>query len=724
MTAGTLTLALRTAQSGLLTAQATLDKVANNIANVNTPGYSRKVVTSETRVLAGVGSGVQIGSVVRKIDEGLLRSLRLSNSDFNKLDIQSDYFDRTQELFRAPADNDSLSHYIANLTEALEALAISPDKTLEQSEVVRWGREVSLKLNDMSTTIQELRRQADSEISDIATLINQKVANIGDLNDKIVRNGAVNLDTTDLRDQRDAAIDKLSELVDIRYFFRGDGDVVVFTSGGRTLVDSLPVTLTHTPASSVTATTTHAEGDISGIYVGTAIALNDITGDIRSGKLKGLIDIRDQVLTNLQSQIDELAAELRDAFNQVHNRGFAFPGQQSTTGTRNFVTPAISTVTFGGTTDTRIVLMDASGDQIANTTVRSSDILNGASGTINAMAAAMQTWIRANSAATTATVAVTDGKLAIKLNSTAVNFAFRDEATVNTLGATQQDATITYDVNADGTSDETVSGFANFFGLNDFFVDGLTDNVHESNLITGTFSASAATLTFTDSTGSLGTQAISAGDSLKTIATNITNNVTNVVASVVPDASGSRLRISHSTGKNLEVTQAAGNTLLAELGLHKGDVRVSSSISVRSDISTTPGRVSRAAAQFDANIGVAGEYFSSAGDDTIVKALAETLTSSNAFDQAGGLANLTIRFDQYAAAIIGLSSSLASENQVERDFNGDLTSNLQFKSDSVRGVNLDEEMSNLILLEQSFSASARVISIVQRMFDALDDALR
>ena len=458
MTAGTITLALRTAQSGLLTAQATLDKVANNIANVNTPGYSRKVVTSETRVLAGVGSGVQLGTVVRKIDEGLLRSLRLSVSDFNKLDIQSDYFDRTQELFRAPADNDSLSHYIANLTEALETLAISPDKTLEQSEVVRWGREVTLKLNDMSETIQELRRQADSEISGIATLINQNVANIGDLNDKIVRNGAVNLDTTDLRDQRDAAIDKLSELVDIRYFFRGDGDVVVFTSGGRTLVDSIPVTLTHTPASSVTATTTHAEGDISGIYVGTAIALNDITDEVRSGKIKGLIDIRDQVLTNLQSQIDELAAELRDAFNQVHNRGFAFPGQQSTTGTRNFVTPATSTITFGGTTDTRIVLMDASGDQIANTTVRSSDILNGASGTINAMAAAMQTWIRANSAATTATVAVTDGKLAIKLNSTAVNFAFRDEATVNTLGATQQDATITYDVNADGTSDETSRG--------------------------------------------------------------------------------------------------------------------------------------------------------------------------------------------------------------------------------------------------------------------------
>ena len=724
MTAGTITLALRTAQSGLLTAQATLDKVANNIANVNTPGYSRKVATPEQRVLNGVGSGVQLGTVVRKIDEGLLKSLRLSLSDFNKLDIQSDYFDRTQELFRAPGDDDSLSHYIANLAEALEALAMSPDKTLEQSEVVRWGREIAFKLNDMSSTIQELRRQADTEISDVVTSINQQVTNIGDLNDKIVRNSSVNLDTTDLRDQRDAAVDKLSELLDVRYFYRGDGDVVVFTSGGRTLVDSIPATLTHTPASSVTATTTHAEGDIAGIYVGTAIALNDITGDIRSGKLKGLIDVRDQVLTDLQSQIDELASEMRDAFNQVHNRGFAFPGQQSTTGTRNFVTPATSTITFGGTTDSRIVLMDASGDQIATTTVRSSDILNGASGTINTLAAAMQTWIRANSAATTATVAATDGRLAINLNSTAVNFAFRDEATVNTLGATQQDATINFDVNADATTDETVSGFANFFGLNDFFTDGLTDNVHESNVITGTFSATAATLTFTDSTGSLGSLAISAGDSLTTIATNITNNVTNVVATVVPDGSGSRLRISHSTGKDIEVTQAAGNTLLAEFGLHKGDVRVASALGVRSDISTTPGRVSRGAAQFDANIGVAGEYFASAGDDTVIKALAQTATSTNAFDQAGGLSSLTNRFDEYAAAIIGHSASLASENQVERDFNDSLSTNLQLKSDNVRGVNLDEEMANLILLEQSFAASARVISIIQSMFDALDDALR
>ena len=70
--ASSLTLSLKTAQSGLATSQAALDAVSNNIANVNTPGYSRKIVNTEQRVLAGVGAGVQLAEITRAIDEGLL----------------------------------------------------------------------------------------------------------------------------------------------------------------------------------------------------------------------------------------------------------------------------------------------------------------------------------------------------------------------------------------------------------------------------------------------------------------------------------------------------------------------------------------------------------------------------------------------------------------------------------------------------------------------------
>ena len=520
--AGNITLALKTAQSGLLASQTAMDAVANNVANVNTPGYSRKVVNQEQRVLAGVGAGVQISDITRKIDEGLLKSMRLEFSDFQKLNVQDTFFGRMQELFGSPEDNTSLSHTMSEFIAALETLGVAPDGTLEQSEAVRWGDEIAIKLRQMTTTIQELRLQADKEIGDIAADMNNQLANIVGLNDKIVRNSSINLDTSDLRDQRDAALNKLSEFVDIRYFFRGDGDSVVFTSGGRTLVENSVQPVIHNAASSVTASNTQAQGSFAGIYVGSTIASNDITNEIRSGKLKGLVELRDQVLTDLQAQIDELAAEVRDATNLIHNRGIPFPGMRSMTGTREFIATTSQTITFNGTSDTRLVLFDQNGDQVKNTTART---LLGSAGphTISAVATAINTWLGADGSAT-----VANNKLEISVTTADRYFAMRDEAT-STAGATHQDATIEFDADfsnatsvsgvtlADAGADEVVKGFANFFGLNDFYVDDQVDNVFETNVQPSTIAASAATLNFRDlAGGNLGSQAITAGDSLAT----------------------------------------------------------------------------------------------------------------------------------------------------------------------------------------------------------------
>ena len=186
--ASSLTAALRTAQSGLLVNQAALDAVANNIANVNTKGYSRKTINLEQRVVNGAGAGVQLSDLTRQIDEGLLRSLRLELSSFNSLDVQESFYERLQDLFGAPADNSSISHIISEFTESLESLSISPNKTLELSEVLRQAQNTTIKLQAMSTTIQELRQQADNSVADIVTEINSLVTRIGDFNDTLVRN--------------------------------------------------------------------------------------------------------------------------------------------------------------------------------------------------------------------------------------------------------------------------------------------------------------------------------------------------------------------------------------------------------------------------------------------------------------------------------------------------------------------------------------------------------
>ena len=716
---GGLTQALRTARSGLLVNQQTLDVVANNIANVNSEGYSRKIVSTETRVLNGVASGVQISEITRRVDEGLLKNIRIELAELNKFTVQDDFFARTQDLFGKPGENSSLSHLFENFTSALELLAVSPNRSLEQAEVVRRAQDVTFALQNMSETIQELRQQADVAIADTVTEMNKIVASIDQLNEDIITNGSVGRDVTDLKDQRDQRIDRLSELVDIRFFFRSDGDVVVFTSGGRTLVDTIPPKITHSAASSVSASTTKNEGDFTGIFVGTIVARNDITSELRGGQLKGLVDLRDDILANMQSQLDEFAAEMRDVFNQIHNRGVSFPGAQSYAGTRTFVRSAEQTITFNGTDDTTVVLFDASGNQTAQTTIRTlnSDV---ATITIANLATQLQAFLRANGAAT-ATVAIsTTNKLDINLNTPAINLSFRDE-TATTNGSTLEDAVIAFNANAAGPTDETVNGFSNFFGFNDFFVDNLPENIYESNVLVSTFTVSASTLTFRDSSGTLGSPlTVAAGTSLEDLATLITNSVTDVTATIVTDGSGVRLRISHDNGSSMTVTQAAGNTFLTDINLHLADVRVAGTLNVRADIASTPAKLSTGAVLWDADRGAAGEYFMSIGENSVIDALAEAFSASNQFDTAGGLATAKTTFAEFASKIVSENARLAATNESSIDRQRSLTESLQFKSDSVRGVNLDEELSNLIIFEQGFAAAARVISVIQRMFETLE----
>lgn len=731
--AGSITLALRTAQSGLLTNQQILNTVANNVANANTPGYSRKVAHTEQRVLSGIGSGVQLGEVSRRVDEGLLNSLRQQLSEISTYSVQDSYYSRMQQLFGTPEDNTSLAHILGDFTSAIETLAVSPNQTLEQSDVVRRGTEVAQMLRDMTDIIQDLRLQADRDIGSVIDQINDHLVNIADLNDKIVRNRSINADVTDLQDQRDGALDSLSSLMDIRYFYNADGDVIVFSAEGKTLVSNVAATVSHSIAGAVASTTTHAEGDFGAILVSNGTSdissQQDITEEISTGQLRGLIDLRDDVLYNIQSQLDELGGKLRDVFNQIHNRGVSFPGAQEMTGTRAFIDSSSQAITFVDNSDTRMTLFDSDGNQTATTTIRA--LLGGRTGTIDAIATAMETWLQANGCATANVGMDSENKFSIELNSTSRYLGFRDEDAANTLGSAQQDASIAF--NSDGVAgtgetynavagnDELVSGFSNFFGLNDFFVDGQPANIHDSNVVSS-FAATAASLRFTDANGALAGSpvAIASGDSLQTIADKINAALTNATASVIPDGSGFRLRISHDDGISLVVTQATGNTLLTDLGLHKSNVRTASAIDVRSDIVSTPALIARGNMQWDADLGAAGKYYVSGGDGSNVDDLAAAFTSTNSFSQAGGIPNKTIAFSDYAAAIIGQNSSLASSNANKLEFNQNLGDSLQIKSDSYRGVNLDEEMSNLILFEQAYSASARVMTVIQNMFDALE----
>ena len=127
---GNITQALRTAQSGLLVNQRALFSVANNISNVNTDGYSRKIINIQQRVVNGVGQGVEIANITRRVDENLLKSIRIENGELNTATSQETFYARVQDLFGAPGDNTSLAHLTQEFVESMELLAANPTNTL------------------------------------------------------------------------------------------------------------------------------------------------------------------------------------------------------------------------------------------------------------------------------------------------------------------------------------------------------------------------------------------------------------------------------------------------------------------------------------------------------------------------------------------------------------------------------------------------------------------
>ena len=117
-----LNIALNNAISGLQSTQRAIDVTAQNVANVNTAGYSRQVVHQQARSLAGQGAGVEISEVGRTVNEALLKELQITGGTLSATEITADYFSQLQNLFGSPESESSLSAELTDLAAKFQAL--------------------------------------------------------------------------------------------------------------------------------------------------------------------------------------------------------------------------------------------------------------------------------------------------------------------------------------------------------------------------------------------------------------------------------------------------------------------------------------------------------------------------------------------------------------------------------------------------------------------------
>jgi flagellar hook-associated protein 1 FlgK len=296
--------ALANAVSGLTAAQANLTLISGNIANAQTPGYSRETLPQTSQILDNNGSGVDTGVAQRVSDQVLTASVRSQTSVTAAANTLNTYFQQIQNLFGQVSDANSLPDTLNQFSSALQTLATTPEDTVAQSNAVDAGQALASQLNGMSSAVQTLRGNADAEIGTSVTSANQLLTNIAGYNGAIARAQATGQSTATIADQLDQALAQLAQQMNITSFSRPDGSVVVMTGGGKTLVDGVSAQqLSVTPSTSVAAGSVVSGITVNGIAV---------TGDITSGNIAGLLQMRD-------TQLPALTAELNQFTNQLFN---------------------------------------------------------------------------------------------------------------------------------------------------------------------------------------------------------------------------------------------------------------------------------------------------------------------------------------------------------------------------------------------------------------------
>jgi flagellar hook-associated protein 1 FlgK len=615
-----LTQALTSALSGLQVNQASISMVAANVANADTPGYTRKVVN---QVPTGGSSsiGVRVSDIQRQIDLYIQRQLRVENAGASYADTRARMYSQLQEIYGQPGSDTSLESVYNSFTSALQVLSTSPDDPGARTAVVNSAQLLTQQLNQLSASVQGQRANAELAISDAVNSANEAMTQIASLNQQIAGSTPGDSATAALQDQRDSYIDQLSQLMDINVMAGDRGQVSIFTSSGTQLVGAQAAQLrfdavgTMTPASQWSA-------DPSKRGVGTIMLIPpsgapvDLIQNrsIRSGTIAAYLQMRDQDLVQAQNQLDALAAGMAQALSD-----------KTTAGT------AVSPLPQNGFD------IDVGG------------LLQGNSVTVNYTDTATNT-------PHTITLVRVDDPAALPLSNTATATANDTVFGINFSGGmasviTQINAALTgtgmVASNPSGTTLEILDdGAANTVDVN---------SVSAATTVTGLMGGSAELPLFTDGSNPHTGAITSRGSQVTGLAARLTVN-----PSVVADPS------------SLVVYQA---------GTPAGD-------STRPDFILQ--QLTGASLTFSPNTGIG--------------------TTSAPF-----IGSLTT----YLRQVVSQQGEAASSANNLKQGQDVVLNALQQRFNDASGVNVDQEMANLLTLQNSYAANARVMSAVKEMLDAL-----
>lgn len=310
--------------SALIANQRALATIGNNIANANTPGYSRQRVelTSRPSERFGtnfLGTGVEVDSVRRLTDALLVAQANSAASSFERANTLSGLAARLDGLV---ADSDTgISAGLQRFFNSLQDVANDPASVPARQTLLSEAESLAARFRGFDKALSDLGAEVRSRVGAGVTEASNLAAQIAEVNSKLnstqTNNGSV---PSELLDQRDRLVGRLAELLDIKTVEQQDGSLNVFTGSGQPLVLG---------ATSSRLEAVPGDSDLNQIEID---LVSDggrlrVTSLLNGGEIGGLLDFRREFLEPAQDEIGRVAVGLANRINELQAEGFDLNGQ-------------------------------------------------------------------------------------------------------------------------------------------------------------------------------------------------------------------------------------------------------------------------------------------------------------------------------------------------------------------------------------------------------------
>lgn len=322
---------LNTGKVALLSQQTAISVTGQNIANVNTEGYSRQEVIFEaaTPIQATpgmIGTGVRVAEIQRVFDQFITSQINFETYTLGYYEAQEEILAQVEIVFNETSGV-GLSNSLSEFFAAFQDLSINPQGLTEREAVLGKAEIMANTIQQLGSDLYQKRIDIDNNISSTIDSVNQLTSEIAQLNKSIheAENGSTN--ANDLRDERDLKIKELADLIDIQTLEENENQITITTNKGRQLV------LGQTAYS----LSTEINGDnlsLKDIMLDDGQGnLTNITSEISSGRLAGMIEVRDVFIKEQIGKLDIFTAGLIREVNELHITGY---GMDSSTGVNFF----------------------------------------------------------------------------------------------------------------------------------------------------------------------------------------------------------------------------------------------------------------------------------------------------------------------------------------------------------------------------------------------------